>query len=193
MLKKMWNSIRSRIGNRNYENNSRLDQPNGFVFGQAILNQFRFGLTTMNKVGCGIVAAYNMLRLTGQPTAMSELILEFETNLTETIPFGFFGINPFSMKKFFTAHNISYCILSGDNIEKCREEGGVYIFAFWIDAKNPFKGAHYVTAHFRNGKFEVYNLYNNSTGIRERVTVSEIIGDGRLIRGFLITSNEDDE
>lgn len=193
MLSKLWTKFRSKIGNRNYEHNRNFEQPKGFLFGQAVLNCFRFGLTTMDKVGCGIVAAYNALRLLGQPAALPELILEFETNGTETIPFGFLGINPFSLNKFFTAHNTSYCILSGKNVEKCREEGGVYIFVFFLDAKNPFEGAHYVTAQFRNGEFEVYNLYNNCTGILKRKTVSEIVENGRLIRGFLITSDDEAE
>lgn len=194
MILNLWEKIRSKIGNRNYLENKKLEHPNGYLYGQASLRGDRFGLTTMDKVGCGIVAAYNALKLLGQPTPIAELILEFETNGTETIPFGFFGINPYSLQKFFFAHHISFYVLTSENAEKCREEGAVYIFTFWLNAKNPFKGAHHVAAQYREGKYEVYNRYNNSTDVSRADSVAKIIGKGRFIRGYsLISIDENGE
>lgn len=173
------------IAEKNYAVNQSNPEPGDMINGQGTLTGYRFGLCTLDRVGCGIIAVYNALRLLKTPVKFIDLIREFETNFTETIPFGFFGINPFSMKKYFEAHFIAYSVFHSIAwLEKMKDNGGVYVLTYLNDAKKLTKGAHTVAVQFINGKFVVYNLTNNKKEASIFDTAAEIIDDGMLIRGY---------
>lgn len=176
---------RTSVAEKNYAANQKNTEPKDFINGQSAYSAYHFGLSTMDKVGCGIIAVYNALRLLGEPVKFADLIREFETNSTETISFGFFGINPFAMKKYFQMHSIPYSKLrSIEELEKTKESGGIYILTFWNDAKKLTQGAHTVALCYREGKFTVYNRTNRGIQAAECSTAAEIVGNGRLIRGY---------
>lgn len=173
------------IAEKNYAVNQSNPEPDDMINGQGALTGYRFGLCTLDRVGCGIIAVYNALRLLKTPVKFIDLIREFETNSTETIPFGFFGINPFSMKKYFETHFIAYSIFHRIAwLEKMKDNGGVYVLTYWNDAKKLTKGAHTVAVLYINGKFAVFNLTNNKKDVALYDTAAEIIDDGLLIRGY---------
>ncbi len=186
----IFKKYRTLVAEKNYICNQKNSDPDRMINGQNAYSNYRFGLSTLNRVGCGIIAVYNALRMLNCPIVLSELIREFETNSTETVPFGFFGINPFSMKKFFEAHAIPYtkiqCI---QELMKFSEEGGIYLLTFWNDAKKLTQGAHTVTLFYTQGRFTVYNRTNNSSQAAEFAAAADIIGNGKLIRGYQLYSN----
>jgi hypothetical protein len=105
---KMIMKNRKKLAFENYENNQIQADPNKLINGQGVYSNFRFGLCTLDNVGCGVIAFYNILRLLKENVKLSDLILEMETNKTETVPYGFFGINPFRMKKMFSLYSICF-------------------------------------------------------------------------------------
>lgn len=176
---------RTALAEKNLAANQANEEPNALINGQSAFANYRFGLSTMDKVGCGIIGIYNVLRLLGRPENFTDLIREFETNSTETIPFGFFGINPFSMKKYFEAHNILYSkIRRISDLENCKSEGSVYLLTFWNNAKNWFKGAHTVALCYTDGRFVVYNCTNSMSEPVGYTNAADVIGKGLLIRGY---------
>lgn len=178
-------NIRKRIALKNYENNKCQTSPKKLINGQGEYSHFRFGLCTLDRVGCGIIAFYNILRLLKESVKFEDLILEMETNRTETIPFGFFGINPFCMKKMFSSYGICFeRFFSLSRLEKTREDGTIFLLTFWNDPKNWFRGAHTVAVRDRKTFFEVYNRNNQRKTVAKITDVSNICGNKALICGY---------
>lgn len=176
---------RTALAEKNLVVNQANEEPNAFINGQSAYSNYRFGLSAMDKVGCGIIGIYNVLRLLGSPERFTDLIREFETNSTETIPFGFFGINPFSMKKYFEAHHIPYSKIRGiSDLDQQKKEGGVYLLTFWNNAQNWFKGAHTVALCYTEERFVVYNRTNSGREPVEYTNTADVIGNGLLICGY---------
>ena len=136
---------RKKLAFENYENNQSQADPKKLINGQGVYSNFRFGLCTLDNVGCGVIAFYNILRLLKENVKLSDLILEMETNKTETVPYGFFGINPFRMKKMFSLYSICFeSFFNPKRLTESREDGKLYFITFWNDPKNWFRGAHTV-------------------------------------------------
>ena len=75
----------------------------------------RFRHAKMSNVCCGIMAAYNMLRLGGHEVDFLKLAAEFEQAAVPAIPPGVFGTNPFLIGRCLAAYGVSY--------KKCRTLG----------------------------------------------------------------------
>lgn len=176
---------RTTVAEQNYSVNQHNSETDQMINGQSAYSNYLFGLTTLDRVGCGIIAVYNALRLLGRREKLTDLIREFETNSTETVPFGFFGINPFSMRKYFEAHQIPYRkIFRVKGFDKAKEENGVFVMTFWNDSKNLMKGAHTVAFCYTNDQFVVYNRTNSNSESVKFENVVDIMGNGRLICGY---------
>lgn len=190
----LFSKYRRKVAEKNLSKNRQNREPDEMINGQNEFTAYSFGLSTLDKVGCGIIAIYNVLRLLGRTVQFSDLIYEFELNCTETIPFGFFGINPFLMKKYFDAHQISYSEIHRMNtLESLKEEGGIYLLTFWNDARKWTKGAHTVALSYTGGKYVVYNRTNSGKGTMEFVNTHDIVGNGLLIRGYRLYKGNEDE
>ena len=173
------------LANNNYATNQKNSDPAGIINGQANFFNYRFGLFSLDEVGCGIIAIYNVLHLLGRPQKLTDLIREFETNSTETILFGLLGINPFSLKKYFKHQRIPYSkIRRMKDLNKLNKENSVYLLTFWNDAKHLTKGAHTVALCYTDGRYVVFNRTNGSREPAEYENAYDIIGNGLLICGY---------
>ena len=65
---------RKRLALDNYENNRNQTDPNKLINGRDEYSRFRFGLCTLDREGCGVIAFYNILRLLKENIKFSELI-----------------------------------------------------------------------------------------------------------------------
>lgn len=179
------NKLRNEIAVDNYENNREQAEPSKTINGQGAYSHLKFGCCTLDKVGCGVIAFYNVLRILRKRVCLADLILEMETNGTETIPFGFFGINPFRMKKVFSSYDICWerlfdpCICNED-----RKDGAIYLVTFWNDPKNWFRGAHTVAVRDRKDYFEIYNKTNHLKTVAKVSELSQVCGKKALICGY---------
>ena len=117
---------RKRLALENYENNRNQTDPNKLINGRDEYSRFRFGLCTLDRVGCGVIAFYNILRLLKENIKFSELIFEMEINRMETIPYGFWGINPFRLKKMFSSYEICFeRFFYPKHLTETREDGNI--------------------------------------------------------------------
>ncbi len=188
----IFKKYRTKVAEQNFATNLLQAHPSGMINGQAAYSGYRFGLTTLDRTGCGIIAIYNTLHLLECPEKLPLLIRIFETNSTETVPFGFWGINPFSMKKFFSDCNLNFTkIRRIRNLDTCKTEGGVYMLTFWNHAKNWVNGAHTVAVQYRNGQFWVYNRFNSVSEATVYSKAVDILQDGLLICGYCLTGKGD--
>lgn len=58
---------RTALAEQNLAVNRANTEPDRFISGQSAYSNYRFGLSTMDKVGCGIIGVYNALRLLERP------------------------------------------------------------------------------------------------------------------------------
>lgn len=183
----LFKKYRELIADKNYAVNTAIEEPNRFINGQALFSTYRFGFCTLDEVGCGIIAIYNMLRMFGTPQKLADLIREFETNSTETVPFGFWGINPYSLKKYFNKYCIPYSKINRiSKLDKMKIEGGIYLLTYWNNAKKLIAGAHTVALCCIDNEYVVFNLSNRRTSVSKFKNAADIIDDGKLIRGYLV-------
>ena len=124
-------------------------------------NQIRMGSTDGRNEGwyngCGWVAAYNALILTGDPQHPADIVHYFETN-KGTVLDGVFGTYPQAIEKYFAdlGYDVSHILfpqLSID-IDSAIRTAGVGILAYAHK-----KAAHYVAVEYREADncFIVYN------------------------------------
>lgn len=183
----LFEKCRTKVADKNYVVNKAIEEPDGFINGQALFSTYRFGFCTLDEVGCGIIAIYNMLRMFGTPQKLADLIREFETNSTETVPFGFWGINPYSLKKYFNKYYIPYSKINRiSQLDKMKSDGGIYLLTYWNNAKKLTAGAHTVALCCIDNEYVVFNLSNRKTSVSKFKNAADIIGNGKLIRGYQV-------
>ncbi len=155
------------VADSNYNHNmkqtfsiSRYGVTQGYIDDQSQFNTWRYGLTSMNKNGCGIIATYNSLlhlkkfsnkdSSTGNTTEMAKLVKDFE-KYHGTIAFGYAGSNPTHIAPYIISRGVPALSFSGAyahnaffNLCNNITINQAIILAYWWQ-DNSGVGAHYVT------------------------------------------------
>lgn len=87
--------------NVNYKKNMKVWEElnyTGIIYDQSEWDDFKYGLGTVAKNGCGAIAVYNILVLENKYKPFPEIIKYFD-NDNENI-FGLLGTNPFAVKSY---------------------------------------------------------------------------------------------
>ncbi|MBQ6569517.1 MAG: hypothetical protein IJL87_04605 [Clostridia bacterium] len=186
-----WNiikKIRSKIALKHYDFNAARDITREIVNGQSNEQyaKIKVGLSNMSNSGCGVIAAYNALKLLGKEASLAAVALEFELNRMFFL-FGFFGTKPKRIGDFFSKHSVDFeSTKSMDELCQLIFPGRVFVLAFWNSGKI-FDGAHFVTVKCENHRrFVVYNAFSNSKTGKPYPSLPAVIGEGRLIRGYCL-------
>jgi hypothetical protein len=202
------------IAARNYAYNSELDETKylnaqGLIYKQGNYWEWKAGVGDIGRNGCGYVAAYNYLKLSGKYMRLADVIFEFDINST-AVALSYFGINPYEYPVFFKAHGIAYerydsveALQAAANAKgDCRillsyvwaspsldtnmdtmETGEFLNYLFSSDAVN----AHFVIVD-KNGN--EHALYNTRYGIEKHNSISDYFESDYtydvLIVGFIL-------
>ncbi len=178
---------------KNYNENKKLDwQVNGLINNQWAYDGWKFGLSTMDYNGCGVIATYNVMYLLGREEKLSDVAYEIERKLG-TLVLGYFGTDPSQIKVYFKDKGIA---CSGTYLNKSWFENAFKnmrtnqyaIVCFMNNKYNPFKGAHFVAVSRQsNGKYVVYNS-GYSVGSITVNDLNGVINDGKglFLSGFII-------
>lgn len=169
----------------NYDNNCKLTDPNDFINKQADYSEWKLGLKTLDKNGCGAIATYNALRVIDRPSNLANVIYYYDITSGDLL-FGTFGISPLSIKKYFDSNNIlcnhyyyNFKLLKNE-CEKIDENQAI-ILLYMCNASNVFEGAHYITLKKEGSGYFAYNArIDYSTNLCDFYT------NGRLLRGWII-------
>lgn len=145
--------------------NFQLDSPTGIIYDQTKgpQSQYRFGLTTVSSMGCGIVAFYNAMILLGRQVNFAVLILiaEIYGGLPAGGKFGLFYWGIPRLAEYYGVNTYKYRSLEELENDKDSLKGPV-IMNFW-KGKKVREGAHYVAINKRSdGKLLVYNNFSGS-------------------------------
>ena len=181
----------------NYKHNQTLEKPNmGIVNGQGHYSEWRFGVQTFDKNGCGVIATYNVMYLLNKNPKLSEVAYDIEKN-SGALAWGYAGTDPthpieyFKLKGIAVKQYYDYNVFDS-NLKNMRTDQYA-IVCFQNDKNDINKGVHFVAV----SKEEIdentckFTIYNSSKYYEGAITVyntDNIMskGEGKLITFLII-------
>lgn len=150
----------------NYRHNSTIEV-GGVINGQGLdpVRQMKYGHTSVEKSGCGLIAVYNALVLLGNPQSLADIILWGD--YCAAVFCGFGGTNPWAAGRLL--RRMGYTVKSVSHRSQYDSEAkraDVCLFTFWNNIPNLTRGMHSVCARYEADAVRVYNpasFHNHST------------------------------
>ena len=133
---------------------------------------FRMGLRSSDKNGCGWIAAYNAMILLGNPQRPADVIKRFDAS---SLVFGFLGTNPLYISGYFKEKGYDVEFSSILTSRKTRESlaqnatVGILLYAH-------SSGMHYVTFQWTGTEYNIYNV-GSSDYIKTASSIEAFIGE----------------
>lgn len=124
--------------------------------------QWRYGLRSSAKIGCGWIAVYNALCLLDIPVQIPELIRRMERQLPgiNGMLGSFLGSPALTLRQYGVPVRICNDRSKYDALAK--EAPVVLLSYYWL--RKPRAGAHVIAVRYENGGFIGYNTFSNSSG-----------------------------
>lgn len=158
-----WQDVGPGGGYRNTERYSSIyTQTDGLILDQEnyMYSNKSFGWGSIAESGCAPIAIYNAMWLLGVPQSLGHICDEFLYK-HGTLLFGKWGVAPWQLEKYFSAHEISYTGFSSSfQLENAVSSGDVIVFTLMNNVQQPGKGFHTMAALYTGGRFVVYNGYD---------------------------------
>ena len=168
--------------------NSIWTKTTGFINGQAIFpySNNRMGWGTYANNGCGVIAVYNAMQLLGHPEALGLVEAEI-SNSGGLLAVGLLGVGPWAIKSYFTSQSISCTSYSTyQALSQNVQEGSIIVFLVLNDATTLLGGAHYMAALYTDGKYIVYNMYNNFADTKSVDSLYQPYPGSGFVCGFIV-------
>ena len=163
----------------------------GYIYGQKNCPAFVIGSSNMASVGCGMAAVYNALKFMGAQIKVSSIIRTFEKN-GYLMLHGYLGSDPFAIAEYLDNNNFNYTQYTDfSDMEDAVNEGmstrQAYIISRWngTDITDGLHTFALYTTESGNG-VHVYNLYDNSTGVRDYNDIGDFVDDDTFVVGYVI-------
>lgn len=163
--------------------------PDRPVWGQAALAHIPAGRSTMDKMGCEMVAVYNLLHLMDRPRPLGQIIDTYETRRWLLLG-GHWGADPYAIEEYAALRGLCCTAFRGRASFQAFDravqegEGRVFVLSYWL-GDTVFSGAHAVTLTRREGRLWVLNLTNGQRAPRPLAGLGEILTPERFITGYL--------
>jgi hypothetical protein len=160
----------------------------GFINGQAIFpySNNRMGWGTYANNGCGVIAVYNAMQLLESPEPLGLIEAEI-SNSGGLLAVGLLGVEPWAIDCYFTSHGISCTRYSTyQSLSQDVREGSVIVFLVLNDATTLLGGAHYMAALYTDGKYIVYNMYNNLADTKPVASLYQPYPGSGFVCGFIV-------
>lgn len=195
--------------NYNYEHNSALTAIKDYalIYGQAITTttsgvykykDYIIADETLPKVGCEIIASYNVLNLLEEERTISEVIRDYEWR-GYLMGSGGLGSDPFAFEDYMDTYNLAYITYENsdfstfeaavmDNLARNR----IYVFSVW-NASTVLEGLHTFAFETKNGEIYAYNYDTTQRRAYTYASLEEMFGstgystiEDRFIVGYII-------
>lgn len=175
--------IRKRLlENREKNENIKLKFPlNGQKKGE--LAEYRLGIKNFAHGGCGAIAVYNALGLTGREPDMKDIVTFLEEKGMNC--YGLLGVNPTGICKYLTKQGIVWRrFRDAADAEREYRDGDCLISQYnWASKKS--LGTHYVALARKDGVWHVYNIYNDCTEALRFRSLEEFLAHGEYCRPIM--------
>ncbi len=172
---------------KNYQYNQTIPLPTVPVNGQALgaVSGVKFGVGTLAKRGCGVLAVFNALTLCGIVTPLAEVTRYMERY---RLLWGLFGVNFFALGRALRHFDMQTRRICGlQSATDFLQNDQVMLMAYWT--KKPFlSSAHIIcVCGTGDGMVRAYNRYS-SKPTAAAVSLQELY-QRRVIVAFGITSH----
>ncbi len=163
---KLIENSKNERGVKNYKYNKEIDMSEytGFINGQGKGNvsKLKFGNNTMNKNGCGVIAAYNALVAMDDREDICNIAAHFESD--GQILGGDWGTNIYAIGRYFEVRGYDVETVSADNVISGKiPNADSYVLASW-NSSEITDGMHIVAIrNTENKKIEIFNESNKKT------------------------------
>ena len=157
-----------------------------YVNGQALETaEMRLGGSRTADVGCECIAVYNAMHRIGRHTTLCDVISEMEMNhMTWFGLGGCLGIDPRKLYKYFDAHEVKYKTYTDMSVLEEKAKNRTCIVGFRTEGSR-FR-VHTVMLYRLNGAWIVYNRYNDSQKPMTYPSLSDVIGKGKFMVGYVV-------
>lgn len=151
----------------------------GPINGQGLppVKDMRYGISTMARAGCGVIAVYNALLLLDDPHPFQEVAAWGD--LKAAALFGLLGTLPWKAKGLFRRLGYTVTAVRDEALfDRYAQDAAVCLFTYWNRRGSLRRGMHTVCLRYRSGAFDVYNLSNSSAGVSRKATLREWVSGG---------------
>ena len=158
---------------------------NRYIYRQddPVIASLRYGRLgkRIEKVGCALIAIFNVMRHLGKPREMTDIILDAE-RLRMPWLFAVFGTKPRSLGRYFSANGVEYARISDLAEFKERLNGcNCAIICTWNDKR--LHGIHFYAVFNDGGTLTSLNRFcNNDNAIPFS---PDVLKENRFITGYL--------
>lgn len=170
--------ICSGIGRRNAAFNRQF-QVSGPINGQGLspVKDMRYGISSISRTGCGVIAVYNALLLLGNPHRFHDVIAWGEQKAAAA--FGLLGTLPWKPKRLFQRLGYTTAAVTDEALfDRCAQDADVCLFTYWNQKGLIRQGMHTVCLQYQSGVIDVYNLFNRYAGVSHKPTLKEWTASG---------------
>lgn len=181
-IQKLPNASSDSIAAVNYIHNKKVDLSSyndSYINDQntGAVSKLKFGVSTMDNNGCGVIATYNAMKALGNKKDIRDIAYYYESD-GQALG-GLFGTNPYAIKRYFENEGYKVKSIEGEKITKEKlPEADAYIVTFW-NSDNAMDAMHTVAMRKKNDKYELFN--NNPR--TERSDVAQTLREALLKDG----------
>lgn len=170
--------IFSGLARRNLAFNRQFEV-SGPINGQGLppVKDMRYGVSNIARAGCGVIAVYNALLLLGNPHPFHEVVAWGDQKAAAA--FGLLGTLPWKPKRLFQRLGYTVTAVTDEaQFDNSAQHADVCLFTYWNQKGSVRQGMHTVCLQYRDHAIDVYNLFNNYTGISRKPALKEWVAGG---------------
>ena len=143
----------------------------------------------MKYNGCGVIAAYNVMRKLGKTKKLTDIIYDFDVR-SGSLAIGMFGADPTHFGTYFSGNGLKYSkYYNFDSLQPAlskMKENQVALVCAW-NSSSFSEGVHYVAVEkLRNGYLRIYNAYNNRSSYEDVSKIDKYFKTGELIIAYIV-------
>lgn len=168
----------------NYVSNMQNDVSGTPINGQALepYAKLRIGTNTFENAGCGPIAVYNALVVSGVDVSISEVT--FKLDASATLFNGALGTNPFSFGGVIERYGVEAApIFSKEAMCSALKKGEVFIITYKVKGR---LAIHNVAVCRTGSCYEVFNRSNQSFSSAEATSLDDIMNYGTFLMGYAL-------
>lgn len=183
------------VSQENHAQNTAHDIAGRFIFDQNTpeIHAFRFGKSRADASGCGPIAVYNALLLTGRPFGFSEVIRRMEREMG-AVRDGVWGANPAAIARVLPFFGVNpRHFRDPEQLAAAMKTGDATILMTWNDKNDLRRGAHFFAVQKTAGGYAAYNRFSGQQTPFTRSLFSEILANGRYLSGYLLSPDRSAE
>ena len=173
----------------NKAHNKKNTEPAGYICGQAYYSDWKFGLSTLNHNGCGIIATYNVLRKFGKSPNLTNIIYDFDSR-SGSLAMGYFGADPTHISQYLREKGLSctsYSTFSSLQTAMSKMKTSQMVIVCAWNGETVESGAHYVAIEkVGNNSYNVFNLNNHKTDATPKTKIDKSLIGGDLIVAYIV-------